>query len=100
MAWSANYNMTAERQAKNCGGLRRMPERGTKTISGTTKIDGLPASCRVFLHTADGTLISFMRTPASGVYSFIGLYVGDYRLVIEDDRQTLRRSKVEHVTVT
>lgn len=69
-------------------------------VSGATKIDNVAAPCRVFLHNADGTLRGYRRTGADGSYTFIGLPPGEYRLVIEDDRQGSRRSKVEHVVVT
>lgn len=101
MAWSINYNMRVERQATNCDGLRRQVDyRGSSVISGTTKIDLTAQPCRVFLHAADGTLVAFRRSANDGTYSFLGIGPGEYRLVIEDDRHTARRSKVEHVVVT
>ncbi|MCD9097029.1 carboxypeptidase-like regulatory domain-containing protein [Luteimonas fraxinea] len=84
----------------NCGGLRRLYDRGTGVVSGVSKIAGLPAPCRVFLHESNGALRGFRRTGANGTYSFIGLPPGEYRLVIEDDNKTLNRSKVEHVVVS
>lgn len=83
-----------------CEGTLRLWARGSGVISGTTKIDNVASACRVFLHTADGTLRGYRRTAADGLYSFLGLPPGEYRLVIEDDRQGTRRSKVEHVVVT
>lgn len=82
------------------GGVMRMPERGVGVVSGTTKIDTIAAPCRVYLHQSTGMLVDYMRSDASGVYSFVGLPVGDYYLVIADDSQGTRRSKVEHVIVT
>ena len=81
----------------NCGGLRRPWAQGTGVINGITKVDNLAASCRVFLYTGDGTLRGYRRTKADGLYTFLGLHPGDYRLVVEDDQQGTRRSKVEHV---
>lgn len=100
MAWSANYNMAVEKQPANCDGLRRLPDHGTGVISGTTKLDNVATPCRVFLHAADGTLWAYRRSGNDGTYSFVGLPAQEYRLVIEDDRQGTRRSKVEHVVVT
>ena len=97
MAFLSAQSLSALSLPVNCGGECRPGERGPGRIAGTTKLDGTPTPCRVFLHTADGTLVSYQRTGASGQYEFIGLPVGPYRLVIEDDRQAARRSKVEHV---
>lgn len=83
----------------SCGGLQRLWARGGGVISGVTKLDGALTPCRVFLHSADGTLRGFRRTGSNGAYSFIGLPAGEYRLIIEDDRQAARRSKVEHVII-
>lgn len=99
MAKPAQY-LTPITGPSNCGGLMRVPAHGTGVVSGTTKIDTLTAPCRVFLHDADGTLRGYRRTGSDGAYSFVGLLPGEYRLVIEDDRQGTRRSKVEHVIVT
>ena len=83
----------------NCGGTRRPWAKGTGVISGVTKIASIISPCRVFLHDADGTLRGFRRTGSDGTYSFTGLPEGEYRLVIEDDRETSYRSKVEHVRI-
>lgn len=81
-------------------GTRRSSEfRGTKTISGTTKIAGSTATCRVYLYLQDGSLIGFRRTTSTGAYSFLGLAPGDYRIVVEQEGQA-HRSKVEHVRLT
>lgn len=98
MAFSTKQELPGTRMT-NCGGLRRFWNRGDGVISGVTKIDNIISPCRVFLHTADGTLRGFRRTGTDGAYSFIGLAPGEYRLVIEDDRQTARRSKVEHIVL-
>ena len=99
MAFNTKIELPGVRML-TCGGLRRPWARGDGVISGVTKIDNIASPCRVFLHDADGTLRGYRQTGADGAYSFIGLPPGDYRLVIEDDRQTTRRSKVEHVVVT
>lgn len=89
----------ALQRVQTCGGLARPDYRGPYTISGVAKIDATPAPCRVFLHDQSGTLLGFRRTGADGAYAFLGLQPGRYRLVIEDDMQTARRSKVEHVVL-
>lgn len=99
MAWSSYYVLIPQRQPLNCGGERRPWGRGAGVISGVTKIDNIVSPCRVFLHDSDGTLRGYRRTGADGAYSFKGLPPGEYRLVVEDDRQTARRSKVEHVVI-
>lgn len=83
----------------NCGGFRRPWARGSGVISGVTKINNIVSPCRVFLHDADGTLRGYRLTGADGAYGFIGLPPGDYRIIVEDDRQGARRSKVEHVVI-
>lgn len=76
----------------------RTDHRGGLEISGVTQIAGVPAPCRVHLHSdEDGRLIGFRRTDSTGVYAFPGLIEGDYYLVITDDRSGSRRSKVEHI---
>lgn len=82
-----------------CGGLRRSISRGTGVVSGTTSIAGVASPCRVELRDGDDTRVAFMRSSASGVYSFIGLAPGEYSIVIRDDKQTAHRAKVEHVVV-
>lgn len=76
----------------------RIANRGAFTVSGTTKIAGAPAPCRVHLHDAvDGLMIGYRRSSSSGAYSFPDLAAGDYYLVILDDRSNVKRAKVEHV---
>lgn len=90
------------RTPTNCGGLRRMPERGTGVVSGISTFGdpGVAAAGRVFLHEASGALRGFRRTGVDGAYSFIGLPVGPYRIVTEDDSKQQWRSTVDHTEVT
>lgn len=78
------------------GGFRLL-NRGPLSISGITKIDGIGAPCHVRLHTEDSQLVGTCRSNTSGAYSFPDLANGDYYLTILDDRQGLRRAKIEHV---
>lgn len=70
---------------------------GNATISGTTKILGVAAPCRVFLFDLDGRNVGFVRTGTDGLYTFAGLAAGQYTLVILDDKQDTKRGKVEHI---
>lgn len=83
----------------NAGGAYRFWARGTGVVAGVVQHNGVPATSRVFLHAADGNLLGYRRTGADGVYEFVGLPPGEYRLVVEDDRETVRRSKIEHVII-
>lgn len=84
----------------HCGGEQRPWIKGTKTISGTTKVNGVASSCRVYLTEATGALRGFRRTDNAGTYRFIGLAPGKYMLLIQDDQQNAWRPKVELVDVT
>lgn len=97
MAFSTKLELPS---LQSCGGRQRPYDRGTGVVSGVAKISGVPAPCRIFLHESNGALRGFRRTGADGVYSFIGLPPGEYRLVVEDDNKTLSRSKIEHVVVS
>ena len=80
--------------------LRRDAYRGPLAIAGTTKVGGGNSPCRVYLHTvADGLNIGYRRCSDAGAYTFEDLAADEYYLVITDDRQNTRRSKVEHVTL-
>lgn len=83
----------------NAGGHYRFWARGPGVIAGVIQMDGVPFAGRAFLHAADGTLLGYRRTGADGLYEFVGLPGGEYRLILEDDREGVRRSKVEHVIV-
>ena len=79
----------------------RSVNRGALSIAGTTKVAGVATPCRVHLHReTDGVMIGYRRSGVDGSYSFPNLAAGDYYLVITDDRQNVKRSKVEHVTLT
>ena len=81
--------------------LRRAAYRGPLAIAGTTKIAGAAAPCRVYLHDAtDGLLIGYRRSAVDGTYTFADLEAGSYYLVILDDRQDIKRAKVEHVVLS
>lgn len=97
MAWLGTNDLDT---VANCGGEQRVPvgHRGTGIVAGTTSIGGVAAPCRVSLHAEDDTLLSYVRTGATGVYSFIGLSAGAYYLVMRDE-STLYRAKVEHVVI-
>lgn len=80
------------------GSTFRAYKRGSLVISGVTKIAGAAAPCRVYLHDAtDGLQISYQRSEVDGTYTFADLEAGAYYLVILDDRQDVKRAKVEHV---
>jgi hypothetical protein len=78
----------------------RITSKGSGVIAGVTLSDGSAASCRVMLFTANHVLTGYRRTGSDGVYSFAGVRSGRYYLVIGDDNQGTRRSKVEHVEIT
>ena len=85
--------------AKIDGGVRTHA-RGALEIAGVTKISGVSASCRVFMHDVwGGELLGYRRTGSDGVYSFPNLAAGDYYLVVVDDQANLKRGKVEHVSL-
>ncbi|MCA0196590.1 MAG: hypothetical protein LCH59_00560 [Proteobacteria bacterium] len=98
MAKPAQY-LTPIIGPSDCGGVMRVPERGAGVISGTTKELTITSPCKVWLYQESGMLMGFRRTEAGGTYSFVGLPLGYYFLVVADDQQALR-SKVEHVIVT
>lgn len=97
MTYAVTFAIPGVNAVEHCGGKYRPEWRGIGTISGVTRVDGSAAACRVTLFTEDATVIGNRRTGADGTYSFIGLADGDYMLRIDDDRQGIRRSKVEHV---
>lgn len=79
----------------------RLGNHGAATITGVTKIGGVPARCRIHLHdAADGLMIGFRLSGADGAYSFPGLAAGEYYLVIMDDRAGGHRAKVEHIALS
>lgn len=81
--------------------MLRTENRGSLLIAGVTKVAGVNAPCRVSLHVVkSGLCVGFRRSGDDGAYSFPDLSADDYYLVIEDDRQNVKRSKVEHVTLT
>lgn len=81
--------------------LRRNAYRGPLAIAGTTKVGGENSPCRVYLHTvADGLNIGYRRSAVDGTYTFADLEAGAYYLVILDDRQDIKRAKVEHVVLS
>lgn len=80
--------------------LNRLNFKGTGVITGTAHIDSVPASCRVFLYTADGTFIDYTRTKDDGEFTFSQLEEGNYRIVVEDDMQKDKNPQVLYTTVT
>lgn len=79
----------------------RSVNRGGFAITGVTKIAGTLGPCRVYLHdVADGLLIGYQRSGVNGAYSFVDLEAGAYYLVITDDRQDVKRAKVEHIALS
>lgn len=79
--------------------LYRRQGGGAGVISGITQIDGVTASCRVFLYAADGVQIDYVRTEADGVYSFSNLASGTYRLIVEDDMSLTKQGMIVRVDI-
>lgn len=73
---------------------------GTGIISGTTKINGVLAPCRVSISSVHGENIATFITKNDGAYSIEGVPKGVYRIIVEDMKNYNWKGKLEYVLVT